>query len=95
MSNDGTTTTDHGEIRAWAEARNAVPATARGTQEADGSPGVLTLDVVGYGADEDDLEHISWEEWFEKFEESDLAFLHQDEKSDGETSTFFKLVSRD
>lgn len=90
-----TTTTDHDQIRRWAEERDAVPATARGTQESDGSPGVLTLDLVGYGADEDDLEHIDWDEWFEKFEESNLAFLYQDTKEDGETSTFFKLVSRD
>ena len=89
------TTTDHDTIRRWAEEHDAVPATARGTQEGDGSAGVLTLDVVGFGADETDLEHIGWDEWLEKFESSDLAFLYQDEKKDGEDSTFFKLVSRD
>ncbi|MFA9428802.1 hypothetical protein [Egicoccus sp. AB-alg2] len=92
---DSTTTTDHDTIRAWAQARNAVPATPRGTQEDDGSPGVLTLDVQGYGADEEDLEHVDWDAWFEKFESANLAFLYQEEKADGETSTFFKLVSRE
>lgn len=95
MADDDNTTTDHDRIRAWADERNAEPATARGTQEADGDPGVLTLDFVGYGADEEDLEHITWDDWFDKFEESNLAFLYQDEKKSGETSTFFKLVDRD
>ena len=92
---ESTTTTDHDEIRRWAEERDATPATVRGTQDDDGSPGVLRLDFEGYGAGEDELEHVDWDVWFEKFEESKLAFLYQDEKSDGETSTFFKLVARD
>ncbi|HEX2041837.1 MAG TPA: hypothetical protein VHF24_04300 [Acidimicrobiales bacterium] len=46
------------------------------------------------GAGEDQLEHISWDEWFRKFEDSNLAFLYQDEKASGEDSTFFKLVER-
>ena len=47
------------------------------------------------GAGEDQLEPISWDEWFETFEENDLAFLYQEQKADGEDSTFFKLVKRD
>jgi len=39
--------------------------------------------------------HISWEEWFEKFDESDRAFLYRERKASGEDSTFFKLVSRE
>lgn len=88
------TTTDHERIRAWAQRHGGVPATVRDTSDKRG-PGVLTLDIVGYGAGEEDLEHIDWEVWFEKFEEEQLAFLHQDEKADGEESTFFKLVRRD
>ena len=50
-------------------------------------------------ADPDDdadskLEEISWDEWFEKFDDNDLAFPYQQEKASGEDSTFFKLVSR-
>lgn len=95
MADTENVTTDHDRIRAWAEDRNARPATPRGTQEAGGGPGVLTLDLVGYGADEEDLEHVPWEEWFDKFDAANLAFLYQDEKKSGETSTFFKLVDRD
>jgi hypothetical protein len=85
-------TTDHETIRRWAEERGGVPATVRGT-ESDGEPGVLQIDFPG-GAGEDQLKHISWDEWFNKFEESNLAFLYQEHKADGEPSTFFKLVRR-
>jgi hypothetical protein len=54
---------------------------------------VLRIDFPG-GAGEDQLEHISWSEWFEKFDRENLAFLYQEEKASGEDSTFFKLVSR-
>jgi hypothetical protein len=93
MASDTRATTDHDDIRAWADEHEAVPATVRGTGEDE--PGVLTLDVVGYGAGEDELEHIGWDAWFDKFESADLAFLYQERKTDGGDSTFFKLVSRD
>ena len=86
------TTTDHETIRRWAEERGGKPATVRGT-ESDGEPGVLTIDFPG-GAGEESLEHIGWDEWFQKFDEKGLAFVYQDRKADGEDSTFFKLVKR-
>jgi hypothetical protein len=87
------TTTDHDEIRQWVEEHDGTPASVRGTQRGD-EAGVLRIDFPG-GAGEDDLEPISWDEWFSKFEANDLAFLYQQQKADGEDSTFFKLVSRD
>jgi hypothetical protein len=93
MSQSGTkTTTDHDEIRRWAEEHDGEPASVRGTENG-GSAGVLRIDFPG-GAGEDQLEHISWDEWFRKFDDGDLAFLYQAQKADGEDSTFFKLVSR-
>jgi hypothetical protein len=93
MSSNSETTTDHDTIRRWAEERQGKPATVRGTENGD-EAGVLRIDFPG-GAGEDQLEHISWDDWFEKFEQNNLAFLHQDEKASGEGSTFFKLVRRD
>ena len=93
MASKSHTTTDHDEIRQWVEDHDGVPASGRGT-EGDDEVGVLRIDFPG-GASEDELEHIEWDEWFEKFEENDLAFLYQEEKADGSDSTFFKLVSRD
>jgi hypothetical protein len=41
------------------------------------------------------LEHIDWDDWFDAFDDTNLALLYQEQKSSGEDSTFFKLVSRD
>jgi hypothetical protein len=88
-----TTTIDHDEIREWVEEHDGTPASVRGTESGD-EAGVLRIDFPG-GAGEDDLEHISWDQWFEKFEDARLAFLYQQQKASGEDSTFFKLVARD
>jgi len=92
MASDTKTTSDHDEIRRWVEEHGGTPATVKGTQSGD-EAGVLRIDFPG-GTGEDQLEHISWEEWLEKFEDSNLAFLYQAQKASGEDSTFFKLVSR-
>jgi hypothetical protein len=93
MASDTKQTTDHDEIRGWVEQHDGTPASVRGTENG-GSAGVLRIDFPG-GAGEDQLEHISWDEWFAKFDEENLAFLYQEQKADGGDSTFFKLVSRD
>lgn len=85
------TTTDHDEIRRWAEGRGAVPSVVKATHDESGS-GILRLDMPD-GA-EDELEEISWDEFFEIFDGRELALVYQDETSDGETSYFSKFVSR-
>ncbi|WP_413450340.1 hypothetical protein AA0Y32_06690 [Georgenia phoenicis] len=92
MASETSTTTDHDEIRRWVEEHDGKPASVRGTEGGD-TAGVLRIDFPG-GAGTDDLEHISWEDWFAKFEDQKLAFLYQEHKASGEDSTFFKLVSR-
>jgi len=87
------TTTDHEEIRRWVEDHGGRPAGVRGSGDSD-DPGVPRIDFPG-GAGEDELEPISWDAWFQKFDESGLAFLYQERKAGGEDSTFFKLVRRD
>lgn len=86
-------TTDHKTIRTWAEAREAVPATVKGTAEGDEDAGLLRIDFPA--TPDPNLEQISWEDFFEKFEESQLAFLYQDKTADGSMSRFCKFVSRD
>lgn len=92
MSSESHTTTDHHEIRRWVEQHDGAPVGVSDTADG-GDPGVLRIDFPG-GAGEDDLQHIGWDAWFEKFEENKLAFLYQEHKADGSDSTFFKLVSR-
>ena len=46
-------------------------------------------------AKDDNLEEISWEELFEKFDDANLALLYQEETASGERSNFNKLVGRE
>lgn len=86
-------TFDHDEIRRWAEERNAQPACVRGTGT-DGDIGMIRLDFPGYSG-ESSLEHIGWDEWFQKFDERNLALLYQETTAGGEKSNFNKIVSRE
>ncbi len=89
------TTTNHDEIRRWVEERGGVPASVKDTGGGD-DPGILRIDFKDEPGGDDDagLEEISWEEFFEAFEENNLAFLYQEETASGDESRFFKLVSR-
>jgi hypothetical protein len=92
MASDTATTTDHDEIRRWVEEHDGRPVSVRDTGGGD-DPGILRIDFPG-GAGTPDLEPVSWDDWFEKFDESDLAFLYQRRHADGEDSTFCKIVRR-
>lgn len=92
MASESHTTTDHDEIRKWVEEHDGKPASVKDTGGGD-DVGVLRIDFPG-GTGKESLDHITWDEWFEKFDQNNLAFLYQARKSSGEDSTFFKLVSR-
>lgn len=85
-------TIDHNVIRHWVEERGGRPATVKAT-EGKSDPGLLRIDFPDRGA-EDRLDDISWEEFFDKFEEKKLAFLYQEETRTGRVSRFSKFVSR-
>src|SRR5438093_12244034 len=84
--------TDHDEIRQWAEDRGARPSRVSGTGVAE-DVGMIRLDFPGYSGGES-LEEISWDEWFDNFDDRNLALMVQDETASGEISNFNKLVSR-
>ena len=84
------TTTNHDEIRRWAESRGGRPAHVRETGNG-GDPGILRINFQEPAGDDDEgLEEISWDEWFRAFDENGLALLYQDEGQ----SRFNKLVNR-
>ncbi|MEB3357773.1 MAG: hypothetical protein VKK04_13675 [Synechococcales bacterium] len=93
MADAGTKqTTNHEEIKQWVESRGGFPATVKSTKD-DGEPGLLRIDFPGYSG-EDSLERIEWDAFFDKFEESQLAMIYQEELKSGEESRFCKLISR-
>ena len=86
-------TTDHDTIKQWVEDRGGVPAVVTDTADDDGG-GLLRIDFPDADGVSENLSTISWEQFFETFEDSELAFLYQEETSDGETSRFNKFVAR-
>jgi hypothetical protein len=87
-------TTDHEQIRAWAEERGGTPSIVSASRGNGREGGILRIDFPGY-AGADRLEPIGWDEFFRIFDESELAFLRQDRTRDGKISRFNKFVARD
>jgi hypothetical protein len=54
---------------------------------------LLRIDFPGYSG-KDSLQEVSWDEFFEKFDEQGLALLYQEKTKGGQPSNFNKLVSR-
>lgn len=67
--------------------RVGCPAHVKNTGGKD-DPGVRRIDFPGYSGQQS-LEQISWDAFFEYFDENQLAFLYQDQ------NRFNKLVNRD
>ncbi len=82
------TTRDHDKIRRWAEARDGRPAKV----DTDGPGGILRID---FAEPEENLTQISWEDFFEIFDDADVDFLYQEETSGGDLSRFSKFVRPD
>lgn len=91
MANLSRTTRDHEEIRRWAEERGGKPSHVKSTGSRE-DIGILRIDFPGYSG-QGSLEAISWEEWFEKFDDRNLALLYQEETAGGQRSNFNKIVT--
>jgi hypothetical protein len=91
MASEANTTTDHDFIRKWAEERGGRPAVKNTASGADA--GELRIDFPGYG-DEHSLNAITWDQFFQKFDEKQLAFLYQDKTAAGAESRFCKFIAR-
>ena len=61
-----------------------------------GDIGMLRLEFPGRpNAKDDKLTEISWEEFFDKFDERGLALVYQEQTARGQKSNFNKLISRE
>jgi len=70
-------TTDHLEIRRWAESREAAPIAHR----TEG----LGFDFPDY---DDDIDPMTWDRWFEEFDARDLEFVYQASETERQTNYF-------
>jgi hypothetical protein len=86
-------TTDHNEIRRWAEHRNALPALMIDSEKGE-SATHLRLKFPGR-EDGASLQETVWEAWLKKFEQNQLAFLYQDQIANGEPSHYNEIVRRE
>lgn len=93
MAGESKVTTKHGEIQRWVEERGGSPARVKGT-ESRSDPGLLRVDYPGFSGEET-LETITWEEFFNAFDEHNLAFLYQEKTKDGKVSRFSKFIDKD
>lgn len=83
------TTTDHDEIRKWAEGKGGKPASVKRTHSDDRAGIIRIMFPDAPNSEHGALEEISWDEFFDQFEESKLALLYDKD------SMFSKLVGRD
>lgn len=84
------TTTDHDTIREWVEERGSTAAQV--TEPAGDDPGSLA--VIPEGKMDDSVRAVSWEEFFEIFEDEGLSFTHQIEKDDPDEQWFCQFTER-
>ncbi len=77
-SNERTTTKDHAHIEQWAKERGAYPAIFDMKTGQRNSVDVLTFRFKGHQSE--NLKEISWEEFFQKFDDYGLLFEHDQQR---------------
>jgi hypothetical protein len=82
-------TTDHDEIRKWAESKGGKPAAVERTHSDDDVGIIRIMFPDAPQSEHDALVEISWDEFFEEFEDRELALLYDKD------SMFSKIVGRD
>lgn len=81
-------TTDHDLVREWVEDRGGRPALAL---TPDGMDTALRIDFGDAG---DELEEVTWNEFFKLFEDNELALAYEEVAADGSESYEYSFVSR-
>lgn len=85
-------TDDHNTIKKWVEERNAGPALIEGVVDKGKGGGMLRIDFRDNS--EGQLTEISWEQFFEIFDESKLEFQYQEKSEDGGKGKFCKFINK-
>lgn len=93
-NDDVQTTTEHALVRKLIEDREGYPAHLE-SSEGQGDSGLLQVGLTDEdeGQGGEDLKELSWEQFFEEFEEKDLAFAYR-EGGEEDPSDFTYLRKR-
>jgi hypothetical protein len=86
-------TTDHSEILKWAESQGAQPALVKDSAS-HYDPGVLRIRIPGSDLGPR-VENLSWDVFFQKFDEERLALVYSEEPHAVPEHTHAKLVRRE
>ncbi len=86
-------TKDHKVIRKWVEQHGGVPAEVKSRYAAQEEAGLIRIFFPNEESG-DDLETVSWDDFFEKFDQAHLMFVF-DEHTQKNGDRFFKFISLD
>jgi hypothetical protein len=86
-------TKDHKLIKEWVVSRGGIPGRVIENEAPTEENGVL--DIKFPERTDNKVIPITWNEFFTRFEQSNLAFLFEDDNRNGVKSKFFKLIWRD
>jgi len=85
-------TTDQTKIIKWTEKRGGKPAVVDTIDDTRSANGLLKIKFSD--SKNESLSTISWDNFFEIFENNQLEFLFQESTKNGDQSRFFKFIER-
>lgn len=91
MFTQGYVTIDHQQIKQWVHERRGWPAIKVNNSNGKVSDGVLSIGFNGC-ENVELLTPITWEEFFKKFDEQNLAFIYQDQDASGYLSLQYQFM---
>lgn len=86
------TTDNHERIKQWVKHRDGKPALMDGIVPEHRGGEMLRISFMD-GRD-GPLHEISWDKFFEIFDDNNLLFLYQEETEDGKKSKFYRFIRR-
>jgi len=85
-------TENHDTIKNWVEERYGEPALVEGVIDKGKAGEMLRIDFPSHS--EKGLKSISWELFFEIFEENNLAFLYHENTLNGDENKYYELINK-
>lgn len=86
-------TSNRDKIKSWVEKRGGKPAILCEEQPLTENHGVLRILFPGDDIKEN-VKVVTWDQFFERFDQSHLGFMYDEEQSENLHNSFFKFVSR-